>query len=546
MTIEIPVRCSSVGLLLVLLAAGAAAGAGAASDTDAAGRAIYLNGVLSSGLSLEGRRDPDLKIQGATAACVNCHRRSGLGMVEGRNTVPPISGLYLFHPRATTVDDLNLPFVEGMRADRDPYTDTTLARAIREGVGVDGRPFNYLMPRYALGDQDMAALIGYLKGLTRVPVPGVDQNVLHFATIVTPDANRFQRKGMLNVLQQYFADKNANARAQSPRLRSSRRMMFKVNSRWQLHVWELKGAPSSWEGQLEKDLAREPVFAVISGVGGATWAPVHHFCERAQLPCLFPNVQLPVVAEQDFYPLYFSKGVLLEAELIAHRLSGEQAKPRRVVQVFRTGDIGEAASRALASSLRQSGLEVVTRAVAAGSVGKGLAGALEGVSATDALVLWLRPPDIAALSAAAPPSATVFISGLMGGLAGAPLPGAWRSVTRMAYPFDMSSQRIVRIDYARSWFALRHIPVVDEPVQVDTYLACGLVSETLSHMVDSFFRDYLVERVESMLAHRILTGNYPRLALAPGQRFASKGGYLAKFAEPTGTRLVEDGGWIVP
>jgi len=39
-------------------------------------------------------------------------------MVEGRNTVPPISGLYLFHPRATTVDDLDLPFVEGMRADR--------------------------------------------------------------------------------------------------------------------------------------------------------------------------------------------------------------------------------------------------------------------------------------------------------------------------------------------------------------------------------------------------------------------------------------------
>jgi len=43
----------------------------------------------------------------------------------------------------------------------------------------------------------------------------------------------------------------------------------------------------------------------------------------------------------------------------------------------------------------------------------------------------------------------------------------------MAYPFDMSGQRIVRIDYARGWFALRHIPVVDEQVQVDSYLACA-------------------------------------------------------------------------
>jgi len=45
------VRRSPVGLLLILFAAGTAAGAGAASDTEAIGRAIYLDGVLASGLS---------------------------------------------------------------------------------------------------------------------------------------------------------------------------------------------------------------------------------------------------------------------------------------------------------------------------------------------------------------------------------------------------------------------------------------------------------------------------------------------------------------
>ena len=65
-------------------------------------------------------------------------------------------------------------------------------------------------------------------------------------------------------------------------------------------------------------------------------------------------------------------------------------------------------------------------------------------------------------------------------------------------------------------------------------------------MVDTFVRDYLVERVEEMLEHRILTGYYPRLALAPGQRFASKGGFIVHFAEPTGGRVVADGDWIVP
>jgi hypothetical protein len=83
-------------------------------------------------------------------------------------------------------------------------------------------------------------------------------------------------------------------------------------------------------------------------------------------------------------------------------------------------------------------------------------------------------------------------------------------------------------------------------VQVDTYLVCGLVSDTLNHMVDTFVRDYLIERIEGMLEHRVITGYYPRLALAPGQRFASKGGFLVRFAEPAGSRIVPDSDWIIP
>jgi hypothetical protein len=83
-------------------------------------------------------------------------------------------------------------------------------------------------------------------------------------------------------------------------------------------------------------------------------------------------------------------------------------------------------------------------------------------------------------------------------------------------------------------------------VQADTYLACGLLAETLSHMVDAFVRDYLVERIDDMLEHRILTGYYPRLTLAPGQRYASKGGYIVRFAEPDRLRVVADSDWIVP
>jgi hypothetical protein len=49
-----------------------------------------------------------------------------------------------------------------------------------------------------------------------------------------------------------------------------------------------------------------------------------------------------------------------------------------------------------------------------------------------------------------------------------------------------------------------------------------------------------------MLDSRIVNGYYTRLGLAPGQRFASKGGYLVRFVGPTGGAIAADGDWIVP
>ncbi|MBN3762243.1 c-type cytochrome [Burkholderia sp. Ac-20365] len=522
-------------------------GAHAAPPTDA-GEAIYRDGMAGDGRPVEATHHGQLAMQGPAAACVNCHRRSGLGSKEGNTTIPPIAAQYLFRPATQSADELTVPFIDGMRTSRQPYTEATLARAIREGIDSEGKPLGFLMPQFALSDTDMRALIEYLNTLDRRRAPGVTDTVLHFATIITPDADPVKRRGMLDVLEHYFADKNAAPLGATPALRSSRKMMFMVNRRWELHVWELHGAPGTWQAQLRQHLAQQPVFAVVSGLGGRNWAPVHDFCEHEQVPCLFPNVEVPVESEHDFYSMYFSRGVLLEAELIAKRIrepasAASGRSIRTVLQLYRAGDSGEAAAQALAADLRKQGIAVENRAMPPDAR---VAMALHNASHAGALVLWLRPPDIAALGDAPPASVPVYVSGLMGGLDRVPLPSRWRDSARVAYPVDLPQGRRVRVDYAFGWFAIRHIPVVDERVQADTYLACGLLAETLSHMVDAFVRDYLVERIDDMLEHRILTGYYPRLTLAPGQRFASKGGYIVRFAEPDRMRVVADSDWIVP
>ncbi|WP_088509224.1 c-type cytochrome [Burkholderia ubonensis] len=537
----------AVLLAALIVPAGAArCGEPAAAD---AGQAIFQRGLLGSGEPLEAVHQDGVRLQGAAAACINCHRRSGLGSKEGNNTIPPITWRYLVHPRARTAEDLDIPYVAGMRADREPYTEALLARAVRDGIDSEGKPLGSLMPRYALGDADMAALTSYLKRLDQRRPSGAADTVLHFATIITPDADPVKRAGMLDVLRHYFADKNAFPFGATPPLRSTRKMMFMVNRRWELHVWELKGPPDTWREQLRQDLARQPVLAVVSGLGGRNWAPVHDFCEEEAVPCLFPNVEVPVETEHDFYSVYFSRGVLLESDLIAKRILDEAgARPaqkavKTVWQVYRAGDNGERGAQALAAALKARGFAVSNRALAPGD---GVAHALQRMPRDDVLVLWLRPPDIAALDHVPPASDTVFMSGLLGGLDNTPLPPSWRGVTRIAYPFDLPEGRRVRVDYAFGWFTIRQIPMVAPQVQADTYLACGLLAETLSHLVDAFVREYLVERIQDMLERRILTGYYPRLTLAPGQRFASKGGYIVRFAGPDRMKLSADGGWIVP
>ncbi len=208
---------------------------------------------------------------GADAACVGCHQHSGLGTAEGRITVPPVTGDYLFHPRTQEPGVPALPFVETLRGNRDPYDEATLARAIREGIDSQGRPLSYLMPRYALGEDDMTALVTYLKSLDVHRVPGVTDTLVHFATIVTPDADPARRRGTLAVLEEFFAQKNRAPLKPTPAMQTSGRTqyakgMYLANRRWQLHVWELAGPASTWREQLDRHLAAEPRASVFRAI----------------------------------------------------------------------------------------------------------------------------------------------------------------------------------------------------------------------------------------------------------------------------------------
>jgi ABC-type branched-subunit amino acid transport system substrate-binding protein len=518
--------------------ANAAAIESAGADTLAAGRMLYMEGKRSGGAPLGAKRAGGLTISGAEAACVNCHRRSGFGGSEGRSYIPPVNAASLFEAKLPGTG------ASASGTGRPAYMDDTLAHAIRGGIDPAGRQLDYLMPRYDLTDAESRSLIAYLRQLSTQPSAGVEANAMEFATVVAHGVDPKRSKAMVDVLNACFAEHNAGPPQTQGRKRLGPDVSLREQPKWNLQIWELQGRPETWSNQLAEYARRKPVFAMVGGLGSGNWAPVHEFCERDALPCLFPSVEVPVADESGFYALYLSRGILLEAAIVARHLAEQAQGVKRAVQVLRAEDeAARAGALALRRALAARGIETEEHRI--GAAGRLDAQAL-GIAPSDALVLWLRADDLKRLEAVDPVSGLVFLSAILGGLEQTPVPAAWKARALMAYPYELPQNREARMAQLRAWLHAHGLSPVDDTVQADAYVACSALRAGMNEAADHLYRDYLVERLEAIIGRGGYTGHYPRLSLGAGQRFSSKSGYLVRFAGPEFADIVPVGERMAP
>lgn len=508
---------------------------------EAQGKAIYRQGLLPSGLPLTATLQNGVVLKGADAACATCHRRSGFGGSEGRNTIRPIVGRMIYGQPDLADAPLH-PSLERGREMVPVYTHASLARALRKGEDPNGRALNTLMPRFDLSDADVAKLEAYLRHLSAEVAPGVDAENIHFATIVAPDADPAAAKAMLDVLHGFFKIKNGGTRQETSRRSSGTERMYRAYRKWTLHEWVLTGPPAGWKKQLEDHYRRQPVFAVLSGIGAGDWQPVHTFCETAEVPCIFPNVTAPTVAGPDAYSLYFSRGLTLDAEVLAKHLAEAGKLPGPLVQVYRDDSAGRLAAQAFRDALAAQGLPPPVERRLGGDAAPAFWSALVREDKPGVLVAWLGDKDAATLGALADGGPeTVYLSASLLSPAGLALPGNIRNRVRLIYPYGLPAERDRHLAQVRLWLKLRGIPASHELVQANTYFAATIAGDAFYHLLDNFSRDYFIERIEHMTSQSLFSAAYPRLSLGPGQRFASKGAYVVK-----GEDLVPVSGWIVP
>jgi hypothetical protein len=291
--------------------------------------------------------------------------------------------------------------------------------------------------------------------------------------------------------------------------------------------------------------------------------------------------------------------VELEADVLARHLS--IAKPTRLVQLQRGDAVGRAGAAHLQAALASLAkpIPVVTRTVD-GTDAASLSKALADVGTNDAVMLWWPQADVPALGVIAMPKGSVYLSARMAGAEHAALPTDWKSTVRMVYPYQLPEKRAAGLFYFNSWLKVVKIELREEALQSEVYFAMSYLTETLTDMLDNLHVDYLIERAENMLslregtkaedeARELTTARYnkggvggaqgamarlalpearksprpmpgqtaqvmhkregttvyPRLSLAQGQRFASKGAYIVHFAAD-GKGVVADSDWIVP
>lgn len=521
------------------------------------GEKMYRQGILPSGKPMQATVKDDVPVDGTMFTCVSCHLRCGVGVTEGKVRTPPIDGTRLFAPvskfrRVPMMGENPGKMDEGIFY-RPAYTEKTLARVFETGLDPDNRQLNSVMPIYPLTDKDKEILVYYLKNLSVGVQPGVTDTTLRFATVITEDVPQEDREAMLIPLQNYIENWRVPKRMErtiksvAQRKEGAARELRTLA----LSVWELKGAPETWRQQLEEFYLKEPVFALLGGISTKDWSPIHRFCEDLKIPEVFPVTDFPVIAKNDWYSLYLSKGLYQEGETAARYLHEKnELSKEAVVQVYRDEPKGRALSKAFQETWTGLGHKAPDTIVlqANEAITSELWKKIDGMHKQAAVLLWLSStdfPDLTGLTKETAKPALVMASASLLGQQLYSLPEAERGYLYLTYPYALPQDSHGYRAHAAEHKPGDKIQVNEREPALKMQSLFQAISGPLSRLRSFVYRDYFLELIEATPDLATGTVIYPRLSFGQGQRYASKGCYIVQLATGSKPELVKRNEWVM-
>lgn len=551
-----------VGFIVPCSAADPAKTVLSATEQVRLGERMYREGILPSGKAMQSVVKGGIAVPGTSFSCASCHLRAGLGSVEGTVVAPPATGTKLYTPYirppslANNSDRAGQAMHDRTVVQRPAYDRKSLAHALRDGIDPAGKILNDAMPRYPLGDRDMAILISYLESLSSTPSPGASATEFKFATIITDDVSQEERQALLQPLQEVIAEKNQQLKLYDDFIKFGYSPTIEMRHAFRkasLDVWELKGPPETWGRQLAAFYKSNPVFAVLGGISNSDWRPVHDFCEAQHLPCLFPITDLPVVSATGWYTYYYNKGYAQEGEAAARYLNlmEDLTADTSVLQIVQDSPAG----RALATGFQASWHEldhpaVTTLTLTAGQLldHAALASILKKHK-PGVLLLWTDAallPFLPKIAEQLPATGKIFISSGYLGKKTTTLAESVRERVYITFPYRLApyigsedgvlSAQVPTLTSAKDFG--------DRRITSRTITMLKLVTmRGLNLLYDNLYRDHLLDIIGSQMD--LIVRDYEYLTFGPGQRYVSSGCYIIQLGSGSEPALLPKSEWVI-
>lgn len=496
------------GLALALcLAAGAARGL-ELTPLEAAGKRLYREAQSPSGSALSARVGPQsLLVPGASVPCVNCHGADGKGRPEGGLQPPEITWRELSKPYGHQHDS----------GRQHPAFDlANFYRTVTEGLDPAGQPLNPAMPRYALAQSDVAALVAYLQKIDHDHDPGIAEGRLRIGTVL-PRRGPLAPAGELveQLLRGVFAQLNGGGGVHGRQL--------------ELVVLDAEADPAA-------QLAGADLFALLAPLVPAQAGAVFAAAEASGLPVVGP---LAGESAGGRYTFQLSPGEREQGRALAEfAVRGLKLNNPMVAVVAPPEDAGGVAA-AVEAQLGSHGWQRVSRHAVPGAAADRAVAAWQA-QGVEVLFYFGSADEFAALrqSAAARHWQPVFLAPAArtgGGGLGGPGPAY------LALPASPADGTVAG---RQAFEALRRqlgLPTRQAGLQAASYAAAKVLVEGLNRVGRAASRERLVDMLENLYAFD--TGVTPTVAFGPGRRVGVMGAHVVA-ADPVSRRLQAVGGFV--
>lgn len=481
------------------------------------GKAIYRQGTSPLGnpitVYLEAAK---IDVSANSFPCVRCHGHDGRGKTEGGITSSDIRWEVLSKPYGVVLPS-------GRR--HSGYDETKLKRAITMGMDPQNNPLQTVMPRYRFMQDDLQALVAYLKKLGNEQEPGISDTHIQVGTLLFPEHPTYQtiNQAAKKALVSFFDDVNQKGGF--------------YNRQIDLHIDHLPPSLEQWPAKLEAFIEEKSIFALISTFMGGAETELSKLLREKKIPLIggltiSPDLTFP----PNPYVFYLSPGIPTQmVHLIQFEMKRKANSMVRIGTLFPDEMSLQRFQPYLSKACQQLGCQSVDSYLIPQTVSDigDLGQTLKNNQTTTLLLLGVRQPELALLAElnrhAWEP--TLLVPGALATQGIFQIPRSFDEKLFLSFPEAMvKSPKNPSIEFQnlanRYQLASQH-----RDIQLSVLTSASLLSEGIKRAGKELSRENLISQLDKLF--RFETGFSEKITFTPNRRIGAETVVIAQVSLAT-------------